>query len=55
MSLAEARKRLEAAAFALNSPHPEELTAFQQGSLAYAAAHHQQAALEAMLEHLGQP
>ena len=48
-----ARERLGEARFTLGSPHPDELTSSQSGELAYIAAHHQQAALEAILEHLG--
>ena len=53
MSLDAARKHIDKARFALGSPHPDELTSSQRGELAYIAAHHQQAALEASLEHLG--
>ena len=52
MSIQAAREHLGKAAFALDAPFPDELTAEQMATLAYAGACHQQAALVAMLDSL---
>ena len=51
--LAAARGHLDKAAAALSAPYPEDLTPQQRGEIGWLAARHQQAALEAILEHLG--
>ena len=52
MSLIEARKHLDQALFAVQSPYPDKLDYDQQASLAYVATYHQQAALEEMWKSL---
>ena len=52
-ALAAARGHLDKAAVALSAPYPEDLTPQQRGEIGWLAARHQQAALEAILEHLG--